>query len=142
MATELGSCPLCGADRGYSEEYDSIFCLSCDKWLESSCEDPGCEFCSSRPVKPSDYGEVKNRRLWWDTNGGGIIIKNKLLQSKYCGCFHCIEIFEPGQIERWNKSAAVCPHCGIEAVIGDSTGYTITKEFLKMMNSIVAEQRF
>ena len=28
---------------------------------------------------------------------------------------------------------AVCPYCGIDAVIGESSGYPITAEFLKRM---------
>ena len=35
----------------------------------------------------------------------------------------------------WTKTdTALCPKCGVDAVIGESSGYPITKEFLKEMN--------
>jgi hypothetical protein len=38
-------------------------------------------------------------------------------------------------IEEWTDAAdtALCPHCGIDAVIGDASGFPITKEFLSEM---------
>ena len=57
--------------------------------------------------------------------------------SKYCGCFHCAEIFRPAEITGWfgdNKNCmAICPYCDIEAVIGDASGYPITPDFLHAM---------
>ena len=31
------------------------------------------------------------------------------------------------------KDAAICPYCGMDSVIGESSGYPITKEFLQKM---------
>lgn len=62
--------------------------------------------------------------------------KEDLLISKKCGCFYCLRIFEPIKIEEWldNEETAICPYCGIDSVIGDSSGYTITRDFLEEMN--------
>ena len=62
--------------------------------------------------------------------------KAELIKDKKCGCFYCLEIFEPCEIIQWLKDpggTALCPYCGIDAVIGESSGYPITKEFLKSM---------
>ncbi len=60
--------------------------------------------------------------------------------SKQCGCFYCLEVYSPGKIDEWVDedendlgTTALCPQCGIDSVIGDASGYPITKEFLKDM---------
>ena len=55
--------------------------------------------------------------------------------SKLCGCFSCLSTFPPGKIEEWTDAVdtALCPMCGIDAVIGDASGFPITKEFLSEM---------
>lgn len=71
-----------------------------------------------------------------------------LKKDKVCGCFYCLEIFDPAEIKFWiiaNNPAddnpadklgtAVCPHCGIDSVIGESSGYPITKDFLTKMKN-------
>ena len=64
-----------------------------------------------------------------------------LESNKKCGCFHCKEIFSSTKITEWLKDdnpidmygTAVCPKCGIDSVIGESSGYPITTEFLRGM---------
>ena len=34
--------------------YDALFCMLCDKWLESHCQDSNCDYCAERPSKPSE----------------------------------------------------------------------------------------
>ena len=36
----------------YSEEYDTYYCKTCNKWLEDPCDDPTCEYCTKRPPVP------------------------------------------------------------------------------------------
>ena len=63
--------------------------------------------------------------------------RGQLLKDKKCGCFSCGIIFHPYEIEEWiedDKGTAICPNCLIDAVIGESSGFPITKEFLKEMN--------
>ncbi|MDL2289517.1 cytoplasmic protein [Clostridia bacterium OttesenSCG-928-F22] len=62
--------------------------------------------------------------------------KNELMQDTKCGCFYCLSIFNPSEIEEWIKDiceTAICPYCGIDSVIGESSGYPITEEFLRKM---------
>ena len=44
----------CGTVLEYNEEYDAYFCPDCDVWTEGACKDPDCEYCRSRPSKPSE----------------------------------------------------------------------------------------
>lgn len=43
----------CGAVFDYSNRYDAEFCRACDRWWAKACKDPSCEFCASRPARPS-----------------------------------------------------------------------------------------
>ena len=61
--------------------------------------------------------------------------------STVCGCFFCKKTFAPSEIEDWTDTSnplpeqtALCPHCGIDSVIGDKSGYAITPAFLAEMN--------
>jgi hypothetical protein len=59
----------------------------------------------------------------------------ELLSRDWCGCFHCLKVFKPIEIQRWvDKSAtALCPYCGIDSVIGAESGFPIESELLKKM---------
>ena len=59
----------------------------------------------------------------------------QIKSSKLCGCFGCLSTFPPINIEEWTDAVdtALCPLCGIDAVIGDASGFPITKEFLSEM---------
>lgn len=67
--------------------------------------------------------------------------KPELEKDEICGCFYCCEIFSPSEITEWlihnnpcdKRGTAICPHCGIDSVIGESSGYPITKSFLNAM---------
>ncbi len=65
--------------------------------------------------------------------------RKEILESKICGCFYCLAIFNPDEIEDWVDEVdgigqtAICPKCHIDSVIGSFSGYPITEEFLKKM---------
>lgn len=62
--------------------------------------------------------------------------KAEIVKDKKCGCFYCTEIFSPNKIDEWLEDitgTAICPYCGVDSVIGESSGYPITKEFLQKM---------
>jgi hypothetical protein len=64
--------------------------------------------------------------------------KSAILKDKKCGCFFCMKIFSPEEITNWIEDkiddTALCPYCNIDAVIGESSGFPITNEFLSEMN--------
>lgn len=64
--------------------------------------------------------------------------KREIEESAACGCFYCLKIFDKSQIENWlneKDGTALCPFCGVDAVIGDKSGSPITKEFLTEMKN-------
>ena len=67
--------------------------------------------------------------------------KKQLEKDRICGCFCCEMIFHPSEIEEWcpekmdrEEVTAICPYCDVDAVVGESSGYKITKELLRKLN--------
>lgn len=62
--------------------------------------------------------------------------RKELEKDSECGCFYCLAIFSPKEITEWvdNEDTAICPRCGIDSIIGESSGFPITKEFLEAMH--------
>lgn len=58
--------------------------------------------------------------------------------SQKCGCFCCQEIFPASEVTRFLKEnpgrTALCPHCGIDAVLGDASGVEVSEDFLSKMH--------
>ena len=67
--------------------------------------------------------------------------RKQLENDKICGCFSCINLFPPSEIIEWcyeeedgEGVTAICPYCGIDAIIGESTGLPMTQDFLQLLN--------
>ena len=63
--------------------------------------------------------------------------KPELINDSVCGCFYCMKIYSPKEVIEWVKDTrgtAICPYCGIDSVVGESSGYSITVEFLQCMH--------
>jgi hypothetical protein len=64
--------------------------------------------------------------------------RRELEASIRCGCFHCLAIFAPDAISEWidepveGGETAICPRCGVDAVIG-SASVNFTPELLEAM---------
>lgn len=61
-----------------------------------------------------------------------------LEQGDTCGCFDCLAIFPSAEITEWideGSGTAVCPYCYNDTVIGESSGFPITKDFLQRMKN-------
>lgn len=63
--------------------------------------------------------------------------KESLLKSTNAGCYYCLKIFKPSEVtEYWeteHENTGVCPHCGIDSVIGDDSGFEINLETLEKL---------
>lgn len=46
-------------------------------------------------------------------------VRAQLEQAHECGCYYCLRIYSPKDIEEWvdANSTAICPFCGIDAVV-------------------------
>ena len=64
--------------------------------------------------------------------------RQEIERSDLCGCFYCMEVFPPSEIDEWiddgAAQTAVCPRCGIDSLVGSASGYPITKDFLQRMH--------
>jgi hypothetical protein len=61
--------------------------------------------------------------------------KREVLESVICGCFYCLLDFNPAEIFDWTDGdSAICPYCGVDCIIGSSSGYVINEHFLSKMN--------
>lgn len=45
-------CSTCKFNLVYYDDFDTYFCPRCNRWIESKCSDPTCNYCSTRPEKP------------------------------------------------------------------------------------------
>jgi hypothetical protein len=68
--------------------------------------------------------------------------RDKIVSSKFCGCFHCGSTFPPADIVEWidegpdgKGQTAMCPKCGIDSVIGDKSGFDLSAAFLARMKA-------
>lgn len=74
-------------------------------------------------------------------HGASSFHRHKIRASAMCGCFYCKTKFPPKKITEWIDSerhpvglTALCPICGIDAVIGDASGFPLTDQFLTDMH--------
>ena len=70
--------------------------------------------------------------------------EQEINDSLMCGCFYCLNVFEPYEIVEWTQGGnAICPNCSIDSVVGDSSGYPIMdKKFMRNMHDIWFENYF
>lgn len=45
-------CDKCGQNLYLSYIYDALYCPNCNEWKEEACDNPNCEYCAGRPLKP------------------------------------------------------------------------------------------
>ena len=57
-------------------------------------------------------------------------------EAKECGCICCRRIFAAYEVECFAEhgETAICPYCGCDSLIADSTGIKLTKELLSTLN--------
>jgi hypothetical protein len=56
----------------------------------------------------------------------------ELEASEVCGCIACERIYFPSEVVRWlEDGTALCPHCGVDAVVGSASGIPIMPGVLR-----------
>lgn len=62
--------------------------------------------------------------------------RKEIEASDNCACISCCEIFSSSEVIDYidDGETALCPICGIDAVIGDCTGISMEKETLSELN--------
>ena len=61
--------------------------------------------------------------------------RHEIERSMECACFDCGEIYNASEVTEWtdNGNTALCPHCGMDCVLGDASWIARTSEFLNAM---------
>ena len=56
--------------------------------------------------------------------------------STQCACFFCFRVFPSSAIKAWIdvNTTALCPGCGVDAVLGDASGHSIADRSLRKMH--------
>ncbi|MBA3538634.1 MAG: cytoplasmic protein [Deltaproteobacteria bacterium] len=56
--------------------------------------------------------------------------------SDLCACFFCFRRFAPASIKAWieGDQTALCPHCGLDAVLGSASPFRFDDGFLRKMH--------
>lgn len=60
----------------------------------------------------------------------------------HCGCFYCKSIYSASEVKEWcdndgrGDKTALCPKCGIDSVLGDTTFVELIPELLELMNML------
>lgn len=96
------------------------------------------DLLKKRKYEPLTGDAKKERKQVIDAHKHSFNNYETLKTADSCGCFNCIKMFKPKQITDWivgtdGSKTAVCPHCEIDAVIGDTSGYPINSHFLEQM---------
>jgi hypothetical protein len=62
----------------------------------------------------------------------------EILKSTNCSCFFCRQTYDARKVNDWVSDergvSAICPECGMDAVIGDACGIPLDKATLKELN--------
>ena len=80
--------------------------------------------------------EEEKDRIFRQAHDCSFSNKEQIEKSEKCGCFSCCKIFSPSEITDYlpdEPPTAECPFCHTDSVIGDASGFPITKDFLKKM---------
>ena len=62
--------------------------------------------------------------------------RKEIESSDNCVCISCCEIFYASEVEDYidEGKTALCPRCGIDAVIGGCTGISMDRETISELN--------
>jgi len=60
----------------------------------------------------------------------------ELEASTRCACFFCFRAFATSEIKAWidADTTALCPRCGVDAVLGNGSSHPISDGFLRKMH--------
>jgi hypothetical protein len=150
----LYNCPCCGYPS-FREQDAYEICSVCD-WEDDIVQKTAPDYeCGANKLSLNQHRErwTNEKKLGVHDRQSYDMAKNysrynraALEKDKVCGCYCCETIFSPTEINEWccesargDEVTALCPNCGIDSVIAESSGYPITPDFLKTMNGYAFE---
>lgn len=83
---------------------------------------------------PDIYKHTKNNEL-------------DILQSKTCSCLFCQQNYSARKVSEWNtdknnQMSAVCPECGMDAVVGDASGYVLDDDDIETLHKTYFGEKY
>jgi len=86
---------------------------------------------SQRLPPTGDIKEDVQRASAW-----AIYNTNDAEDAEKAGCYYCCRIFYPDAIEEWadHGQTVLCPHCGIDSVLFDNSGFPLETSFLQALH--------
>lgn len=80
------------------------------------------------------------KKDWNKASDYCIYNKNIILKSKNAACYCCVNHFKASMVTEFvdnEDTTALCPLCGVDAVLGDATGLPIENvEYLQAMHAL------
>jgi hypothetical protein len=69
--------------------------------------------------------------------------RNSLQAGKLAGCYSCLKTFKSEDVKEWTDSGetAICPHCQVDAVLSETSGFAITEPSLKAIRQFWFEKK-
>src|SRR4051794_32878356 len=100
----------------------------------------GCSERGAARTGGETGSKMQNSLYYEQAHGHSINHREEVLKRDLCGCFYCRKTFLPTMIREWTDEVggvgqtALCPRCGIDSVIGSSSGLPVQKlDFLREM---------
>ncbi|MBS7565764.1 hypothetical protein KHS38_15250 [Mucilaginibacter sp. Bleaf8] len=106
--------------------------MAYDKYTLVSINDKASDNTGSLPSNMASFENAHRH---------SIFNKRAVQDSLTCGCFYCLQVFAPKEINEWveedndKTGTALCPYCGVDAVLGSASGYPVDNiSFLTSMH--------
>jgi len=120
-------------DSRYTNKESFDLCLSIKRKIEKYNGVADGNNYSGRGITNPDQYVYSNLQDAYNYCTGN---RKMIEKDKKCGCFACLTIFDTDEIKKWklyestDTETAICPLCGVDAIISESSGYPITIKFL------------
>ena len=133
------TCPVCGKYQ-FREECDYDICEYCGWENEDYFDEGGANklSLSEYKLRYEMYLTINPNYIWKHHGYPELTVKERckylhiyssenksdVAESKNCGCFFCIKIFDSTQVCAYindkGGQTALCPHCSVDAILPDN----------------------
>jgi hypothetical protein len=83
-----------------------------------------------------------NKKIILDVPKRSFKNKSLIKSCNNCGCYNCKNIISSKEIKIWtdNWETAICPKCGIDSIIPESSDFKLNEEFLSEVHDYWLKQ--
>jgi hypothetical protein len=104
--------------------------------VRSRAGDTVCDRIEVRFTMVALTSKLAGTALLIDAHKHASMHRAEVESSGRCGCFFCFRTFPPSQIKSWidSNQTALCPSCGVDAVLGSASSHRLDDGFLRKMH--------